>query len=239
MARNLGFKSIEDEVVVSLAVLVVIIFSFLSVNPEAGVVLFMMTIGYLVFLSFREVRPLEILRADKKSKNVISILSMIVIGVVAWIGISSFLFTSATGASQSVFSADVFRQILLNSNIPILSTDPNVILFIWGLVFPIAESLFLIGVVLKLFNWGIFSKWALPERINKNNIVKILIICFVGIGGTAAMMHLQVRGASDIALASDVVFFGISAFITYLRKQLIEAIGVHSVVNSMVLILGR
>lgn len=236
MAGNVGFKNVEDEVMVTIALIILSLFAYLSVSPEAGIVLFMMVMTYFVSLGSKNLREIEVLRNDKKSRDVLKIGGIILAATSIWIVVNSVIYGASRG-EFSIYSPDMFKAVYLHSNIPILATDPVMIQTIWGFVFPIIESFFFLSVVLLFFNRIIFGRWKVPEKIDSRNIGKVFWVAML-VGATASLIHFQTRQAESWALLGDFVFFSLSSVVVYKTKQLLEAAGVHGIINNLVLLLG-
>ena len=233
---KLGSRHLEDEVIITIAMIIMAIFSFLAISQDAGIVLFMMVMSYFVAVSSKTVHEVEVIRSERDARNGLKVISIIFATVAAWIIINSFIFGLSQG-QFTAYSTEMFKAVYIHSNIPILATDPVMIQLVWGFIFPIIESMFFLSVVLMVFHRVVFKNWELPKRITRKNVGRVAWVAML-VGATASLIHLNVRQASDWALLGDFVFFSISSLVVYKTRQLLEAAGVHSIINNLVLLIG-
>ena len=111
---------------------------------------------------------------------------------------------------------------------PVLSDQPLLIFIGFGLMVTIVETIF--------FNGVLYESITDLLKINTSNFnLRNIAVAFGVIPGIATAFHFSVRGI-DVAATSGLLltflFFAIGQFIVIQRRQILDAIGMHTIANS-------
>lgn len=139
--------------------------------------------------------------------------------IVAYLFIISQIF-SYFGAAADIFQPESIINILAAGiSPPVITENPYIYLFVYGLLIPIAETLFFLGALLPY----------IERKVSKNMLFAIIII-----GAVVTLWHYTAHGFSDTALMADFVFFSISGALVLYKKDLLTPLLMHIIINSWV-----
>ena len=204
------------------ALLAIVAFLFLSVNfsPQiVGVIYVLMAITYAWAVSERRVDdyPISISRIDLGP-----FLIAVGIAIVAWYAATVFTFS----VMQPVSSVDTFSVVgaLAAGTTPsYIHESPWAVLFVYGILVPVVETLFFFGVVMPY----------LARRIGNRGIA--LVMTLIVLSSMFSLFHIVAHYAQDFALIADWLFAMVSGLIVYKYKDLKGAMFFHIVANSIIM----
>jgi hypothetical protein len=223
-----SYSGLKDEYILILGILFISAFIYLSVSKDVGNIFTILTAGYGFIVLFSK-RPFQFIR-EFNSESVKYILFSFAIWCVISLCLAKFFFPD--DAVTDLVS--LFRTIYLHADIPILIDVKIVVQFIWGIMFPVVESIGLLCLAMV-----IISPFVKVDLHGGFSLKQSNHWYFVILVGLACMgMHIVTRQGSGVALLSDFIFFSLSAVISLKRKQLAEAFGLHGLVNNIVLLVG-
>lgn len=222
----------NDEVYLVLGLVVLLGFIFLSVSEQVGNILSFLTFGYGLYVIYQK-KPLQFIKKVDATSFV-----YIAVSTVIWIFFSFLIAKYLLHAETVVDFMSLIKYINTQTNVPVLSKTVAVVRFVWGVVFPMVETIGLLGLVMAVFGHLL--------RINLNNKVQLdkflkspkRIWFMILVGVVCSLYHLATRQGESIALFSDMIFFSMSVPITMARTQLFEAFGLHTIINLIVLFFG-
>lgn len=229
---GINLNSFRDEEILAGLILIITAFLWINVNPSVGAFYTVGSFFYLVpLLAKRKDWYVPFLTKKPSIPNGF----LVGVGVlVAWMFISSYIL----GFQQNTQIAfqDFFKTLSTYTNVPVLAQDPALRFLTWGVFIPIVESFVFLSFLLKyVASWfKVPVKWA--KYGTKNFWSMIWVSLTVGVSGS--MFHLTVRQVADVALVIDILFFTISALLVFRYKRLFEAMNLHILNNSGVLLLG-
>lgn len=108
---------------------------------------------------------------------------------------------------------------------PILTIDtPAIKMLIWGIIIPVLETMFFIGVV------GFFlAKISKTNRFDLRNVNMYIII--LSVAAVAALFHIVSQFLQPGPLIMDMILFGTGMFMTFYYQELKQAALLHIFVN--------
>jgi hypothetical protein len=234
----------KDDAYIILALIVINLFLYLNVSSGLATIFTFMTLTYLIVLSSRQLPKIELWSSGIKLPQTLAV-TAVIFGI--WTYASSFIL-KALGSVTFISYKEFFQTLRIYADVPVLSNDPSIIFFAYGVFIPVVETLFFLGVVLLLYSKVMNSKIGLSRLGGRELNLALLVSLLVGI--TASLYHLTVRTSSVVNPAAaaivDIGFFALSSMLVYYSPKitggrhslLLPAALLHVMVNSSVLLVG-
>jgi len=219
-----NIKEFKTEWIIVFMLLITLSFFQINVNEQYGNIFSVMVMAFFV--------GTFIIAANTNIKNTIAgtfikkgndwLFSLALIGGalgIFWF-VGNFIIQSTSSASQSVFQ-------LIQSQLPLLNSDPlfNKIMLI-GIVPPV-ESMLFFGVMVTLI-----TLVALREKEDIKPTPQKLLWVFTLISITFSVFHLSAKFAQGpTAFYVTAVFAALSIALAFISKQLFEMVAFHMLVN--------
>lgn len=241
--------NLRQEEFIAMGMLILMSFTIVNVNQMIGSFYLAMTLIYFITVGSRRFQEVELIVHRQDIGK-----ALIGAGVVlvAWILSSMWIWQNTGGQVSFGFTPEAFtaffRQLALFTQVPVLADDPTIKFLIFGGAIPLLESMFFLSFVLLFFAkfLNVPLRW---HGVNSPYFVKMLLICVL-VGSAGMLFHLTARSLNDIALAIDVLFFSISAFLVFasasrmpliggnVKPVMLTAVLFHLYTNSLVLLIG-
>lgn len=228
----LKMTSLRDEKTLTIGLFLLLGFVYLTMGTQISIIFLIMISSY-GFLVLRNKAPIQFIRKiDSKSLFYILLFLIIEIAITMYaaniLNISSV--SSLAELGQMIY-ADTNFEMFSNTLVPEWANSNFVTVFIWGICFPIFETLGLLALSMTVF--GRLLNINISSGIKRITLKHIWFIMLVGV--SCSLWHLVARQGQDFALFVDVVFFSVSAFLVLKTRQLFEAFGIHLLHNLLVL----
>lgn len=228
-------KRLEDERVMVGILGIILSFIYLTIDPKLATIYSIFTILYGITLADRSWKEVQILgrKFDIMQAFVIVAFTLAIFTI-----ISAFILGMLNPEFKNSYGLQLYQKLQVYSNFPMVRYE-EYRLIVYGILIPIIESMFFLSFVL------IFFAKLLKVRIRNlpNSWSRLLqhgkaiwLACLVG--ATASIFHLQVRTKFSYALVVDFIFFTLSALIILRYKHMLEAIGLHQAVNTLIILGG-
>lgn len=220
----------QDDIYITIGLIVITFFVYLNVSSNVGTLYALMTMTYFIVITSRQIPKIEILSKGMDLPKAFAISAAIFGG---WVFLSSTIL-QYLGAVQSFSLTSYFGALRLFSDVPVLSSDPTVILFIFGFFIPIVETL-AVAILIILFS-KVFNSQVTTPKIGSAQFRTMLIVALL-VGVTMSLFHLTTRVNNpavtatgqlitpEIAAVLDIIFFGLTAVIVYYSPKIGERSG--------------
>lgn len=216
----------------TIAFLLIAIFIFFATNfspPMLGVIYVLMLFVYALVVEniFPEV-PLTI--NTRKSQKLLILLGG---GAIIWLFLSVIVLSNSAIMSMlglNVVNIDfkntesIIGLMASSTSPPVITEDPYIYLFVFGLLIPIAESMFFLGALLP-FAEKVFRRESKYIRWGLSIVV---------IGAVVSLWHYTSHIFNDYALIIDFIFFAVSSCMVLSENDLRSATLLHILWNCLV-----
>jgi membrane protease YdiL (CAAX protease family) len=205
----------KDFILVSI---IAAIFVAVTLSESVGLLFVGMALCYAFAIGQGKQYAYEFFRGNTK---LLKILGIAAVSVGIWFFVSEAFF-SVFNISQ----ANSFSVMATSLNLKFTIDSPAIKFLVWGILIPIIETAFILGVVQKFA----MRKSRAREKLNDPTT---LFICLM-IGAFASMLHILVRVMNDTALSVDFIFFALSAALVIQQKgELKVPMFMHIMINSI------
>lgn len=208
-----------------IALVVMALFLFVATNfapPTLGIIYVLFVFGYMYVIE----NILPEFPLWRGRLNVGKSLAMIVGGIALWLLISSYAMNYFGAVTTISRPQSIITILASNTQIPYVSDNPYIYLFVFGFLIPIAESMFFLGVLLPYIE----KKFMLKGKIER------IIITSIVIGSIVSLWHLTSHIFSDQALMADFIFFAISSVVVLNDRELRTGILLHIFANTLIIL---
>jgi membrane protease YdiL (CAAX protease family) len=226
---------LKDEEIIAVGLLIATSFIYINVSASIGTLYTLFSVFYLASIFAR--RKDWVVEIITKNTDLLKSLILSFASFIVWVCIASFMFVYVKPNMMSAIEFEsLFSNIASYTQVPVISTDFMLKLIIYGILIPVIESLFFLSFVLKFWS-RLLNVNIMWYNFRSPYFLKMLYVCAL-VGACGSLFHLAVRMSSDFALILDFLFFFISSLIVFRTKRLFEAINLHILNNSCVLLFG-
>jgi len=212
----------DEKSLVSIIVLFSI-FTLIVLSPAVGTPLLAFGLIYLVLINSGGDRVFQFSRGKYRKEKSIAI-----------IGVALVCFLFAGGLAVSMVGNlpfSLFSSLQLLSDqaiIPLTIESQPIQILIWGIIIPILETLFFLGIVGKLLSNKLGVRKFDPQNLNT-------WIVIITVGAVASMFHIVSQFMMEQALITDWIFFSVSMGLVLWRQELKDASILHIILNVVTL----
>ena len=209
----------KDEKDLVLVAVIISIFTLVVLEPIVGIILTMFGLAYLVMINAGDQYAYQFSSTWEEMGKTLLIIG---IAFAVFLLFGGQLISWATGQPFHIFSS-----IQLMSDqvvIPLTINMPEIQFLLWGIIIPFLETVFILGVVLKLltrkfniegFDYGSSRHW--------------FVVIFIGAVGS--LFHLLSHQVQDPALLIDWLFFSVSGIVVMYQNELKGSGILHTIIN--------
>lgn len=215
-----------DEIIVGLVMVCFAMFSLIVLSAQVGQILLGFGLIYLIAItaSKNESRTkgyaYQIIKSNKDMLETIAVTLVAFFGFVIISDVLMAQIPFLLGSSISLYSAALQPIITINT--------PIVQFFIWGILIPVLENCFFVGVI------GYIIARALKLHEQKFNILSVgTWVAVVLVGFIAASFHFISQLLTPELLFMDVALFSIGMFLALKYDVLKHGIFVHIILNAI------
>jgi hypothetical protein len=205
--------------------IVLFVFLFFATNfspPLLGVIYALMLIVYGLVLE-NTMPELPISKGKLDLKN---LLILTAIGLGLWLFLTNIVFNKFGVATDITKPESIIGLLASSTSPPVITENPYIYLFVFGLIIPIAETFFFLGVLLPYINQKL--------KRQQVKVIRWLMAAIVS-GSVVSLWHYTAHVFSDMALIADFIFFFISSLIALEQDDLKIALVLHILANSLII----
>lgn len=219
----MSISGVVDDTKLALVLLVFAVFAMTVLSFQIGVALVVYAFIYLWAISRKPVWGYQF------SKNPTTLLALLGIPAAIFLGyvfINDIIIGSlGFGSSLQLYSTSLQAIVTIDT--------PIVRFFIWGVLIPILETMFFVGVI----GFFLAKQLGVESKLITNKLDTWVVVGLVGL--IAAVFHIVSQLTAPELLIMDVILFGICMTMTLKFQDLKQAAIFHIIINSVVMIFIR
>lgn len=220
----INLKGMGDEIIVGLAMVCFAMFAMIVLSSMVGQILLGFGLVYLIAIVAGKGKGLykgyayQIIRTNK---DLLETLAVVFGGFIVFTLLSDVLMGMVpnVGSSISLYSAALQPVVTINT--------PIVQMLIWGVMIPILENCFFIGVIgymISVKGLGLYTF----QPYSAGTWISVILV-----GAIAASFHFISQLLTPELLLMDMVLFGLGMFLALKYNVLKHGIGIHIILNSI------
>lgn len=209
-----------DDTRIAWVLVIFSVFSLVVLSQYIGIILLAYSLLYLIAISRK---PVFAFQLSSKPAKLLSFIAIPAAMFFVLVIVSDFVIGSLNlGSSLALYSSALQ---------PIVTIDTPVVRFlIWGVLIPILETCFFIGII----GYLISGKLKVREKLDLGKFDTYFVMAMVGV--IAAVFHIVAQLTTPELLVMDVMLFSASMGVTLYYQELKQAMMFHIFLNSAAMI---
>jgi len=209
-------------------VVILLLFMLLNFDPKMGQIFALMALASvsLYLIDKRISYPIEKYPKEKFKSIVYGVGGYFLFIIISTLLLQFLKFADIVGIRSTINFFSEYLSTFFSQYSPALVDSPILTFIGWGILIPITETILFFGRLFEAF----VDFWKINVKINSISTWLVMMMT----SAVFTLFHLSAKGIANNAALLMVFLFGmVSLYFVVIRSQLIEAITIHIIANSI------